>query len=304
MKPNKFSSGHDQARIPDLSWVDADWGKGDNCANRLRMMNGAFETYFFLLSSIAECEDAGHRGVMTAELVDAAETGWRLSLLPGVTDLDDAFNHWLQPGHWTDTNVGDYMKVNGSFGGQNPAMVGLSAACCWGLQTNIMPNAPLAAVNFFKALDDKMAILKGAIADHNEQVPQLVTAVTNKDESRVDKIFHTIADKAKIAKKFLWLAPTPDDSTAALALKGGATFIKSIADIDTFLSVHQQALQTGIFDNKTSTVFAALTLALGKVPVLGSFYKQIGKNIPGLIAGINAEFEDYYRRIDRMTQVY
>jgi len=299
MTPNRYSTGNDRARIPDLSWVDADWGKGDNCVNKLRMMNGAFETYFLLKSSIGDCEDGTHRAVMTEELTDAAEEGWGT----GVTDLDDAFINWFGPGHWTDNNVGSYMKANGIFGGPSPAIAGASPSCCWGLQTNIMPG-PLAAVNFFKALDDKMATLKDAIDDHNEQVPKLVTAVTNKDESLVDKTFRVIADKAKIAKKFLWLAPKPADSTAALALKGGVTFVKSITDIDTFLSVHQSALRTGLFDNKTSTAFAALTVALGKVPVLGSFYKQIGKNIPGLIAGINAEFEDYYKRIDRMTQVY
>jgi hypothetical protein len=308
MTANKYSMGHQQASINDLSWVDAKWGKGDNCANKLRMLNGAFETFFLIMKSIGDCEDDGHRGVMTAELKDAGDSGWGM----GVTDLDDAFTHWLGPGHWTDNNVGSYMKAHGMFGAEHPAIAGASTSCCWGLATNIMPG-PLAAVNFFKALDDKMDDLKDAIQDHDQQVPLLVKGMANKDSSAVDKAFRAIADAAKVAKKFLWLAPKPDpstlisggtsvDSTVALAIQGGVTFVKTITDMDTFLTVHQQALRTGIFNNQQATAFAALTVALGKVPVLGFFYKQIGKNIPGLLAGINAEFEEHYRMIDKAVQ--
>ena len=86
-------------------------------------------------------------------------------------------------------------------------------------------------------------------------------------------------------------------------MQGGITFVKAISDIDTFLNVQQQQKQTGILTT-TSTAFAALTFALGKIPVLGFFYKKIGQNIPGLIGCINAEIEEHYRMIDRMTQVH
>lgn len=297
MTTNKYSEGHDEAKIPNLSWVDADWGKGDNCINKLRMLNGAFETYFVLLQSIGQCEDAGQKSAMTSELQDAAENGWGF----GVQDLDDAFTHWLAPGHWTDGNTASYMRVNGTFGTQNPAIAGVSTDCCWGLQTNIMPG-PAAAVNFFNALDDKMDTLNTAIQAHNDQVKKLADGVTNKDSSAVDKAFRVIADKAKIAKKFLWLAPKLDDGPAATAIQGGKTFIKSITDIDTFLTVHKQALATGIFNNASATALAAFTVALGKVPVLGSFYKQMGKGIPGLISGVKDEMDEYYKKIDQAYQ--
>ena len=192
MMPNKYSMAHQQANIPSLSWVDAGWGKGDNCANKLRMMNGAFETFFVLLQAIQDCEDDEHRNVMTAELTDAGDAGWG----SGVTDLDDAFTHWLGPGHWTDNNVGSYMKAHGMFGGQNPAFAGLSPSCCWGLPTNIMPG-PLAAVNFFSALDDKMDKLQDAIQDHNEQLPLMAKAVASKNGSQVDKAFKAITESGK-----------------------------------------------------------------------------------------------------------
>jgi len=305
MTPNKYSMAHQQANIPSLSWVDAGWGKGDNCANKLRMMNGAFETFFVLLQAIQDCEDDEHRNVMTAELTDAGDAGWG----SGVTDLDDAFTHWLGPGHWTDNNVGSYMKAHGMFGGQNPAFAGLSPSCCWGLPTNIMPG-PLAAVNFFSALDDKMDKLQDAIQDHNEQLSLMAKAVASKNGSQVDKAFKAIAKAAKTAKPFLWIpkafgiVPKASDGPGGIAVQGGITFVKAISDIDTFLNVQQQALQTGIFNNETSTAFAALTFALGKIPVLGFFYKKIGQNIPGLIGCINAEIEEHYRMIDRMTQVH
>jgi hypothetical protein len=305
MTPNKYSMGHQQASISSLSWVDASWGKGDYCANKLRMLNGAFETFFLLMQTIQDCEDADHRSIMAAELADAGDSGWG----SGVTDLDDAFTHWLGPGHWTDNNVGSYMRASGMFGTQKPAIAGLSSSCCWGLPTNIMPG-PLAAVNFFSALDGKMEKLQDAIRDHNEQVPLMAKAVANKNGSQVDKAFKGIAKAAKAAKPYLWIpkaagvVPKPSEGPGGIAAQGGFIFVKVITDIDTFLNVHQQALQTGIFDNQTSTAFAALAVALGKIPVLGFFYKRIAQNIPGLIGCIKEEIEEHYRMIDRMTQVH
>ena len=58
-------------------------------------------------------------------------------------------------------------------------------------------------------------------------------------------------------------------STSVIAAKGANTFLSAVDDVDKFLQVHDAALRTGIFDNRTSTAFAALTVALGKVPVLG-----------------------------------
>lgn len=158
MNANKYSMAHQQAVIPNLSWVDATWGKGDYCANKLRMLNGAFETFFLLMKSIEDCDEDEPRQLMTAELKDAGDSGWGT----GVTDLDDAFNDWLGPGHWTDNNVGNYYKAHGIFGAEKPALPGASTDCRWGLATNIMPG-PLVAVNFFKALDDKMDDLKDAL---------------------------------------------------------------------------------------------------------------------------------------------
>ena len=39
---------------------------------------------------------------------------------------------------------------------------------------------------------------------------------------------------------------------------GAVTFLQCVMDIDTFLSVHNDMMKTGIFDNKTSTEFAVL----------------------------------------------
>jgi hypothetical protein len=340
---NRYWLGQQQAKISDTDgWVSAKWGKGDNAGNKLRMINGAFEIYFLLKRSIGQCADPALKELMTKELDDAATEGMGV----GVCDLDDAFEHWLQAGPWRDNNEKTYMRVNGIFGTAKPAIKG--AEFCWGLASNAMPG-PQAAVEFFNSLDGKMDDLSGAIRGHNSEVAQLVSAVSSKQSARTGDILHNVAKFANVAKKFLFLAPNPNDkfltdvftgsaATASpssragyytpftdlnapspitgkasppvresnldvLGGKAALTFLQAILDVDTFLSVHKNALRTGIFDNRTSTAFAALTVALGKVPILGSFYAEIVKNLPGFFAGMQNLFEEHYRTIDRMTRV-
>ncbi|MGO8795317.1 MAG: hypothetical protein ACLQLC_10875 [Candidatus Sulfotelmatobacter sp.] len=328
----RWWAGQDPAIIPDLSWVDAKWGKGAYSANRLRMINGAFETYCLLRQSIGQCSESSMRQAMINELEDAARTGWGM----GVHDLDDAFQHWDGPGHWKDEHTDNYIKASGTFGGATPAIKG--AKFCWGLPTNIMPDCPTCAVNFFDALDSKMDDLNSSIRSHNSAVQALGQAVANKNGGQTGDALSAIAKAAKAAQKFMFLAPKPDDTfltdvatgspgamstapprdsfnrfvgggsarpsgSAILAGQGTALFLQATVDLDTFLSVHRAMLTTGIFDNKTSTEFAALAVALGKVPVLGGFYAEMVKNLPGFFANMRDLFEEHYRKIDRETRV-
>jgi hypothetical protein len=322
---NEYWTGHKQANIGNLSLVAAKWGSGAYSENRLRMINGAFEIYFLLKTSIGKCPDFDHRELMTDELDDAGTSGFGV----GVKDLDDAFRHWKNGGtRWTDNNTTTYMKVGGIFGAGTPTIKG--ARFYWGQPTNAM-DGPEAAVNFFNALDSKMTKLSNAITGHNGELAGLATAVGSKHSAKTKDALGNIAKFASIAKKFLFLAPnansrdgffnsftdlntpslftqkaSPAVREGNLDVTGGkaaGTFLSAISDLDKFLEVHDQALRTGIFDNKTSTAFAALTVALGKVPILGSFYAEIAKNIPGLIAGISELIQNHYRTIDRMTRV-
>src|SRR5438477_292486 len=107
---NSWWTGHNQALIPRLDMVSAAWGSGDKAANKLRMLNGAFEIYFLLKTSIGQCEDSTMQAEMTKELDDAGTSGSGF----GVNDLDDAFQHWRKPGNWTDNNEKSYSwKPNG-----------------------------------------------------------------------------------------------------------------------------------------------------------------------------------------------
>jgi hypothetical protein len=319
-------------------------GKGTVQPIEIRMLNGAFEIYFILKTSIGRCPDGNMKTEMTKELDDAGTAGFGF----GVVDMDDAFQHWMKPGKWTDdTSLKTYMKVGGIFGGLTPSIAG--AEFCWGLPSNSMPGPP-AAVNFFNSIDSKMADLSGAIREHNAEVANLAAAVNAKAGKKTGDALHTIAKIAKKAKKGLFLAPKPNDTflqnvftgsaqsvtgggmpktwgaynpyvdlnppgltgsakppvrQSNLNVQGGvaaATFMQCILDVDTFLSVHKAALDSGIFDNKTSTEFAALAVALGKVPILGSFYAEIVKKLPGFFSAMKNMFEEHYKTIDRMTR--
>ena len=329
---NKYWTTIQQACIPDGgSWVSAAWGRGDASANKLRMLNGAFETYHILRKSVAACPDAGMRKEMDAELDDAGTdgSGW------GVCDLDDAFQHWSQAGPWTDNNTKTYMNAHGVFGAATPGIAG--AKFCWGLPTNSMPG-PTAAVNFFNSLDKKLEDLKSAITGHNAEVANLAGAIKAKNAVKTGDAFKSISKWAGRAKKGMFLAPKPSDkfisdvlsgvaSTGAqnvrdgsfgaftgdatkagsgattLGVGGAMTFMNAIGNIDTFLSVHKSALSSGLFDNRTATAFAALSVACSFVPVLGSFYAAVVVKLPGFFESMKDLFEEHNRAIIRETFV-
>jgi len=307
---NRYWLAAQQATVPD-GWVSEDalrkWvSKGGIRANSVRMLNGAFEAWFLLRRSIESCEDGTHKAMMLTELEDAGDAGWGT----GVQDLDDAFEEWLEPGKWTDDNWGTYTHTRGIFGSAKPAIRG--AQYYWGLSSNVMVG-PVFAVHFFNDLDKKLADVESAINGHNKEVAQLASAVESKNGTKTSDSFHAIAKHASKAKKLLFLAPKMNESygyygnfvegkgggsTGVLTGSGVKTFLTAVADVDTFLSVHEQALRTGIFNNQTSTAFAALTVALGKVPVLGGFYAEMVKNLPGFFGSMSALIEDHYKRLD------
>ena len=49
---NKYWTATDKAFIPNLDWVSASWRTGDHCANKLDLINGAFEIYYLSRKSI------------------------------------------------------------------------------------------------------------------------------------------------------------------------------------------------------------------------------------------------------------
>jgi hypothetical protein len=104
----------------------------------------------------------------------------------------------------------------------------------------------------------------------------------------------------------LFRKPKPAGSQPSVGPAGATaiiSFTQAIIDIDAFLSVHEGSLRTGIFDNRASTEFALLAVVLSKVPILGGFYAQMVRSLPGFFIGMRDMFEEHYRNIDRMTQV-
>jgi hypothetical protein len=340
---NKYWLGHYKAYVPD-TMNEAKWSRGESSANKRAMLNGAFETYYVLKRAIDDCPDAEMKTSMSVELSSAGTAGFYSGT--GVTSLDEAFQHWLKPGPWTDNNERTYMRAHGMFGAQNPAIVGTKY--CWGLPTNSMPG-PEFAVHFFDSLDSKMADLSGSIRNHNAEVANLAAAINAKEAQKTKNALSSIAKIAKAASKLMFLAPKPNDSFLTDVITGGtgtafggtagnasgsftrsvdlnapsplsgsptrpgpgmnpsvtvvgATFLQTVMDIDTFLSVHSGMMKTGIFDNKTSTEFAVLAVALGKVPILGGFYAEVVKALPGFFAGMQNMFQEHYRNIDRQTR--
>lgn len=335
---NKYWLGKQQAYVPDYM-IDASWARGDGAGNRLRMLNGAFELYYILKKAIDSCPNSEMQSAMGAELTSAGTAGFYQW---GVTCMDDAFQHWMKPGNWKANDLKTYMKANGIFGGQTPNVRG--AKYCWGLPTNDMPGPACATNFFnsldSKMADLSGAIrnhntevvnLANAIQAKDAQKTKNTLSTIAKVAKGASKLMFlapkpndsfltdvatggtgssfggTDGNASGSFTRSVDVNPSGKPTTPGMnpsVTVAGVTFLQAVMDIDTFLTVHNNMMRTGIFDNKTSTEFAALTVALGKVPILGGFYAEVVKALPGFFVAFKDMNENYYRNIDRETQVH
>jgi hypothetical protein len=103
---------------------------------KLDYLNTAFEVYFNARSNLKECSDTKRRSQMVEDLEKVAASGWSVY---GVSNLKAAFEHLAKNDRWNDERFKQYE-------------CGKTAR--WGLYHIAFP--PMAAVQFFEALDDKL----------------------------------------------------------------------------------------------------------------------------------------------------
>jgi len=288
---NKYWTAYAQAYIPNLDWVSASWGSGNYAANKLRLINAAFEIYYLSRKSINKCDDATQRTEMLKELEDAACAGWG----SGVRDLDDAFEHWLEPGKWTDEHTASYYYSLGGTHVFGHASQSLVPGGHFSGNGNSIQDGPEAGVNFLTAMDKKMKTLKGSLGGYYEAVALLARAWKEQDWKSVMDAFNKAARYGQASRPLLWFIPSEVKAAGGTVFKFGGALVK----IHSFAGNYSSARR--IFDDKTSIAFAALCEAAKAVPVLGAFYSAMIEGIPGLALGVKETIEGHYRTIDRMV---
>ena len=284
MESNLYSNGQQQAEVTQAG-IDAAWGHGDNCGDRIKVLNAAFRRYYRYRQRIEQVSriDWDASWSMWKELEDAGDTGWG----SGVQDLDDAFRHLIENGgRWKDDGVKHYW--------------GICQPSVYRLQVF---DAPRAASNFLSAVNAKLAKLSELAADHQVAQSRAVAGNASRNWEMTRDALQDVKDVAEKVKPFLWILPKQVTTAEWYEHLGnilGAVdkaidiLFKADSGLQTYVAGRQAGMGSG-----AAAAWAGLGQVLSYLPVLGSFYAEIVNQTPGLVASVRSRFENAHRTWER-----
>jgi len=302
---NEYWNGskHAYLKKDDVSanWINASYG------NRgLHATNKAFCIWYHARKTT----NAANSFEMSKTLEDCGYTGWGR----GVDDLDEAFKHLIKNnGKWTDNTSGSFM-YNGHCGDYMATGNGI----------NVPHDAiPPSCRNFLTAVDDMTPKLQKVMQEYQRLLSAIQTIKLKPDSPKSDwerlkDNMETIKKSAEEVSRYLWLAPptlqtflpytTPrrvminrlSDVTDKLTMRTNQTvkFLDVVGNLHDSLTLYVQATQAFNSDKRIGLAFAGLSYALTYIPVLGSFYGEIVKRIPGLVVNWKNFVTEYTRKFN------
>lgn len=266
---SSYRNGTEKASLA-ASDITASWADDDRLSGHLQVANRAFDLYHTAITNIHQVPDSDQRSRMQEKLSNAARSGWGW----GVSDLNEAFEHLADNnGKWSDNNVKSYM------GGPNKCI------------NEMLIKGPSAAVNFLNAADEGAAVLTAETERFRREKARAENARQRDDWETVGTAIGNIKTGAEVITPWLWTAPAYQrvgSRTIAFAdvcgkMHGGA---KAYVDMRN---------QAGWSRNE-SAAYAALVVAVDFLPVLGSFYGEALKMLPGMISSWQSFIDDYHRQ--------
>ncbi len=271
--PNAYWLGIEQAHL-DREQIEAAWGSGEQSGTRIQFVNRAFEIFYQGRQRIRTCRNVEQAGRMERNLEDAARAGWGL----GISDLEEAFEHLTaNGGRWRDGATSCY------FGGQNK------------LYQVMLIEAPVSAVNFVHAVDERLASIADAAGQHGRQAAAVVQALDSEEWTLLDRALGRVVEIADQVEPLLWLGALED---APVALQRAASFADAAGALNDALAIFRSSIRAG-FRPSESAVLATLRGALDYLPVLGNYYGLALDLVPHLRAWFSGLVDQYNRRIER-----
>jgi hypothetical protein len=260
-----------QQRAVVTSFNYSDYGVDAN--RSMEAINLAFAAYFAGMQYVKALNlaKAGAGAKPLADLRDAASSGWGF----GVHDLEDAFRHVAKSnGTWTDTNNAQYF---GSFG-------------------KFSSFVPLAAANFFKAIDARIAAAR-ALQQKQSAAKQAIEGAAGPDAKPVWVALaghvKTVGEGLGEFEKYMWLIPATIASKSTNMAFTAADHLEVVEKVNEFAGVFLTAASETksaceSFDNamragyatREAVLLTGLQRLAGFLPVLGDFYSQAIGLIP------------------------
>jgi hypothetical protein len=260
--------------------IKAKWGQpgADDCVRKLAVLNRAFEVFYLARKNIYSCPDFDQQMEMHKELEKAATEGFG----PGVTDLEEAFEHVVENGCWKDTNIKYYDP------GQIP------------LYKGVVPGAPRGAVEFLHVMQGRLRDLRAIMGDFGTQLDML--AQTNYESStdweRIGEVLKKIEEGGNKAKKYMWWADitVPDKMERAI---GFVETLGKIHDGATYIADRWAEFDRNRKGDAAFRVGVDIVAeALGCLPILGDFYGKAVRLVIGAEAWGKNLFDNHIQRID------
>lgn len=270
---NNYWLGLEQAYL-DRSQIDAEWGHGDNSGIRIQFVNRAFEIFYLGRQRIRTCPNAEQARRMERDLEDAAREGWGF----GISDLEDAFEHLAaNQGRWRDGATKCY------FGARDK------------LFQAMLVEAPISVVNFVNAVDERIASIREAAAQHASRAGTATQALESQQWTLLDRALGEVVEVAERIEPLLWVGSLED---APRWLQRAASFADAVGALNDALAMYRSSIQAG-FGPGVGATMASLRGALNYLPVLGSYYGLALDLVPHLRAWFSGLVEQYHSRITR-----
>jgi hypothetical protein len=283
--------------------VAADWGKGPNAKPRIDAANRAFCIWYRGMEAYSAYLADPIGSKMFDSLYSCGQKGWGW----GVDTLIEAFEHYHETGGaWSDGGTTTYEGKPGK---------------SYAKRVSDMPDAQ---ANFLRAVDEKLPEMKNTLLEFQKSCDAL-SKLKPDDTSDLEKMNKHLGDIKKYASHIeskMWLLPptiharVPTSSQGFKAMEkveqfadGATTWAgRSVKILDVMTNItdgvkiysDMSAAMGG--DRRVGLAFAGMNYALTFVPVLGSFYGEFLKRVPGLITSWREFVTDYHTRLDRASR--
>jgi hypothetical protein len=283
---NGYWNGTQKAEFAEADILAAKIKNHNKFKYALQVMNNAFRLFYDARQLISKVTDARVKTAMTKELEkEVGGAGFGI----GVRDFDDACKHVAtNGGKWKDDKVSTmgWLSSDKICGFTRHSQIGYVLI-------------PISLENFLEALNAKAKTLGAQLRTLQTHGPAAVNQV-NASASTVDQLlpkvgspqWKAMGDNLKYVKNanetikaLLWLASVDEHSKLGASSKNMSNVLGAIDKVRSGVENFDSATKAG-YGKTSSVAFSAITEGLGAVPVLGKYYQEAFKLIPGITAGM------------------
>lgn len=277
---NQYIYGNTQAVLT-MDKVDASWKSDPQAPKILAFLNYCFEFYYKAYNAADAALDSSSDD-MCSSLLHAANAGAWGAYVPTMSgifgkidSLSQGFDLLDKNSRWNESEgVVTYLGGADQFGGMRFALT----------------LSPWSAYNFGNAVNKVNGQLRGYVGNFLQEATKVQESADDSNWKKLGEALEKIERYHGYIKPLLWLAPKE--------------LTEHVEELSTWneniLKVHGKASQVmalnGTNQPGATVLFTALAAVVKGVPIIGSIYSQMLKELPGFCVQWTSFWDDYYAR--------